>query len=290
MAGKKNILVTGGNGQLGRSLQKIAPEYPDCRFVFSDLPQLDIAERAVVEKFIDGTRADRIVNCAAYTAVDRAESDARAARRVNADGPAVLAGVAREKGIGLIHISTDYVFPGTGNRPLNEADEPDPQSVYGRTKREGEEAVKASGCDAAIVRTAWLYSEFGNNFVKTMLRVGKERGEVSVVYDQTGTPTYAEDLARAVLNLAERGPKGFGVYHYADEGAVSWYDFAQAVFELYGLDVLVKAIRTEDYPAIAPRPRYSVLSKEKIKAHGIAVPYWRESLRRCIETIKQAEK
>ena len=190
----------------------------------------------------------------------------------------------------MIHISTDYVFPGTGDRPLKEDDEPDPCSVYGRTKWEGEKALEASGCDATILRTAWLYSEFGNNFVKTMLRLGKQRPEVSVVCDQIGSPTYAEDLARAILLLAGKPSKGFRRYHYTARGEVSWYDFARTIFELYGLKTPVKAIRTGEYPSVAPRPAYSVLSNEKIQEEGIPVPLWKDSLRRCLETIKQREK
>ena len=187
------ILVTGANGQLGRSLQKISPDYPQYEYLFTDMPEVDITDKAHVSRLVKEQGIDLIVNCAAYTAVDRAESEPELAERINAFGPAVLAQIAVENHIGLIHVSTDYVFPGTGNRPLKEDDAPDPRSVYGRTKWEGEKALEASGCNATILRTAWLYSEFGNNFVKTMLRLGKQRPEVSVVCDQIGSPTYAED-------------------------------------------------------------------------------------------------
>lgn len=275
---------------MGLSLRKIGVEYTQYRFLFTDLPEGDITDKAAVESLIEKERITQIVNCAAYTAVDRAESDQDTARKINALGPAVLAGIAREKGIKLIHISTDYVFPGTGNAPLKETDPPYPASVYGQTKLEGEKAIEASGCEAAIIRTGWLYSEFGNNFVKTMLRIGCEREEVNVVYDQTGTPTYATDLARAIMTLVQNGIKGFDIYHYAGEGAVSWYDFARAIFDVYAMDVTVNAIETKDYPCAAARPGYSVLSKEKIKAAGACVPYWRDSLERCIAALKQLEK
>lgn len=284
------ILVTGANGQLGRSLQKTSPNYPQYEYLFTDMPEVDITDKAYVSRLVKEQGIDLIVNCAAYTAVDRAESEPELAERINAFGPAVLAQIAVENHIGLIHVSTDYVFPGTGNRPLKEDDVPDPRSVYGRTKWEGEKALEASGCDATILRTAWLYSEFGNNFVKTMLRLGKQRPEVSVVCDQIGSPTYAEDLARAILLLAGKPSKGFRRYHYTDRGEVSWYDFARAIFELYGLKTPVKSIRTEEYPSVAPRPAYSVLSNEKIQEEGIPVPLWKDSLRRCLETIKQQEK
>ncbi len=290
MAEKKNILVTGGRGQLGLSLRKIAAEYPQYGFLFTDLPEGDITDKTAVEDLVEKERITLIVNCAAYTAVDRAESDESTARKINALGPAVLAEIAREKGIKLVHISTDYVFPGTGNAPLKETDSPHPASVYGRTKLEGEKAIETSGCEAVIIRTGWLYSEFGNNFVKTMLRGGSEREEVNVVYDQTGTPTYATDLARAIMTLVQNGVKGFDIYHYADEGAVSWYDFARAIFDIYGMNVTVNAIETKDYPCAAARPGYSVLSKEKIKAAGARVPYWRDSLERCIAALKQLEE
>ena len=290
MAEKKNILVTGGRGQLGLSLRKIAAEYPQYGFLFTDLPEGDITDEASIDRLVEEDKIDIIVNCAAYTAVDRAESDEDTARKINALGPAVLADIARKKGIKLVHISTDYVFPGTGNSPLKETDTPAPESVYGRTKLEGEKAVEASGCEATIIRTGWLYSEFGNNFVKTMLRVGKEQGKLNVVYDQTGTPTYATDLARAIMTLVQNEVKGFDIYHYADEGAVSWYDFAKSIFDIYGMNVAVNAIEAKDYPCAAVRPGYSVLSKEKIKATGAGVPYWRDSLGQCIHILKTSDK
>ena len=280
-----NILVTGGNGQLGCSLRKIAGMYPQHRFVFTDVPEADITDWACIAALAEKHAIDLIVNCAAYTAVDRAESDAETAAKINVQGSEVLAGVARERGIGLIHISTDYVFDGESCHPLKEDRPTAPQGVYGRTKLAGEQAIEASRCNACVIRTAWLYSEYGNNFVKTMLRLGRERDELNVVYDQVGTPTYATDLAHAILRLAERGVSGFEVYHFSDEGAISWYDFAKAVFALAGIDIRVGAIETAAYPTPARRPAYSVLAKDKIREAGVRVPYWLDSLRECMAIV-----
>ena len=280
------ILVTGGNGQLGRSLNKIGAAYPQHAFVFTDMPEADITDPGRMEGLIKSEQPELIVNCAAYTAVDKAESDPASARRINAEGPRILSGIARETGIGLIHISTDYVFSGKAYRPWTENDPAEPSGVYGRTKRAGEEAVLASGCRAAVIRTAWLYSEFGNNFVKTMLRLGRERDELQVVYDQIGSPTYATDLARAILAVAEQGLNGCEIYHYSDEGAVSWYDFARTIFDLAGFQVRVKAIKSEQYAAPAPRPAYSVLAKDKIKTLGVPVPWWKDSLAECLNLLQ----
>ena len=285
-----NILVTGANGQLGRSLQKTAAAYPEYRVFFASREQTDIADRDAVEHALRESAADALVNCAAYTAVDRAEGEVEQARRANAIGPAVLAEAALRHGIPLVHVSTDYVFSGRGNRPLTEDDAPEPQNVYGRTKLEGEQAIRRCGCRAAVVRTGWLYSEFGHNFVKTMLRAARQGRELAVVHDQRGGPTYAEDLARAILELIKRGVEGFSLYHYADRGEASWYDFAQAVFDISAVHpTALRPIRTEEYPAAAPRPRYSVLDTTKIQSLGIETPLWRDSLARCIETLKHLE-
>ena len=280
------ILVTGGNGQLGRSLNKIGAAYPQHAFVFTDMPEADITHPGRMAELIKKHRPEIIVNCAAYTAVDKAESDPASARRINAEGPRILAGLARETGIGLIHISTDYVFSGKACRPWKEDDPADPSGVYGRTKRAGEEAVLASGCRGAVIRTAWLYSEFGNNFVKTMLRLGRERDELQVVYDQIGSPTYATDLAHAILTVAEQGLRGCEIYHYSDEGAVSWYDFARTVFDLSGIRVRINAIESAQYATPAPRPAYSVLAKDKIKTLGVRVPWWKDSLTECLNRLQ----
>ena len=283
--GKMVILVTGANGQLGLSLQKIAPEYPAHRFVFTDLPEGDITDAGRMEALVAGCGAEAIVNCAAYTAVDRAESDEAAAGRINADGPAVLAELAVRHGCRLIHVSTDYVFDGNGQSPYREEDAVGPVSVYGRTKLAGEERVCRSGGAGAIVRTAWLYSEFGNNFVKTMLRLAGEGRTLRVVDDQYGTPTYATDLARALMVLVERSGEGMELFHYTDDGQTTWYGFAVEIFRQAGLPVEVVPVDTAGYPTAAKRPHYSVLAKEKIMEAGAAVPPWREALRRCMDLL-----
>ena len=283
------ILVTGANGQLGRSLQKIAGGYPHHTFVFTDLPEGDIADLSAMAALFDAAAPEAVVNCAAYTAVDRAESEPEAAERVNCRGAQVLANLALERRAKLVHISTDYVFDDTGRRPLRESDPTGPQGIYGVTKLAGERAVQASGCDAAVIRTAWLYSEFGNNFVKTMLRLAKEGKSIRVVSDQTGSPTYAENLAHAVLKVIEHGITGFNLYHYADDGAVSWYEFARMIFDGTGDKIFVEPIATSDYPTAARRPAYSVLDTAKIRGIGAAVPHWRKSLQKCLKTIEEAE-
>lgn len=281
------ILVTGGRGQLGLSLQKIGGDYAAHRFVYTDLPETDITDRAAVEALIEREGIELIINCAAYTAVDKAESEPELARRINCEGPKVLAQIAKKHGLKLIHVSTDYVFDGESCHPLHEDRPASPVGVYGITKREGEIAIEQTGCDAAIVRTAWLYSEFGNNFVKTMLRVGAQRESLSVVYDQVGTPTYAPDLGAALLLIAEKGIGGFEIYHFSDEGVISWYDFAREIFDLAGMTTRVEAIESDQYPTPAKRPAYSVLSKDKIKQLGAVVPYWKDSLKICFEALKQ---
>lgn len=285
---RMNILVTGGRGQLGCALRKVSHNYPDLKLFLTDMPEADITDKSGISKLAESLKADMIINCAAYTAVDKAEAEADLARKINTDGARVLAEVCREKGIPLIQISTDYVFDGNSNQPLKEEDPANtPLGVYGKTKRDGEIAVAESGCHAAIVRTAWLYSEFGSNFVKTMLRLAESRHELGVVYDQLGTPTYAPDLAEAILDLATQGITGCEIYHYTDEGTCSWYDFAHEIFDLAHVRMKLNAIETRQYPTPAQRPRYSVLDKGKIKAKGIKVPHWRDSLRKCIAELRK---
>lgn len=285
-----NLLVTGADGQLGRSFRKIAADYPDFNFLFTDLPEGDITDRRKIERLVADNDIGAIINCAAYTAVDRAESEPEAAMRVNAEGPAVLAKVARENGIKLVHISTDYVFSGTGSNPYKEDDIPEPTGVYGRTKLQGEEAIRAAGIDAVIVRTAWLYSEYGNNFVKTMLRLSSEGKNPNVVNDQFGTPTYATDLARAVMKLIGNGIEGFAIYHFTDAGEATWYEFAREIFTMSGSSCIVSPVTTGQYPSVAKRPAYSVLDKGKIMAAGVETPPWKDSLRECIGIIGKNNK
>lgn len=279
------ILITGGNGQLGQSFAKVAEEYPAHGFFYADLPELDITSQASVAAAISEFRPDVIVNCAAYTAVDRAESEPEAARAINADGARIVAEAASREGIKLVHISTDYVFDGTASRPLREEEPVAPLGVYGRTKLEGEQVVRASGAAAAVVRTAWLYSEFGANFVKTMLRLASERREVNVVDDQRGSPTYAPDLARAVMRVIENGVSGFEIYHFAGSGVTSWCGFAAEIFRLAGSGVKLNPITTAEFPTAAPRPAYSALDTSKIASVGAVVPSWKDSLKICIENI-----
>ncbi len=276
------IGVTGADGQLGRSLRKIATEYPAFSFVFSDLPQVDITDKASVGRWVNDHGIALLVNCAAYTAVDKAESEPDAAWRINALGPQVLGEVCAGRGIKLIHISTDYVFDGTTQTPYTEQVTTHPLGVYGSTKRQGEQAVEQSGAAARIVRTSWLYSEFGHNFVKTMLRLGAERERVTVIDDQHGSPTYATNLARAVLHLAGQEFTGFDVYHYCDAGVTTWYGFAREIFRLTNTPAEVVPIATADYPTAARRPAYSVLNTEKIRRTGVTTPRWADALKECL--------
>ena len=280
------ILVIGADGQLGMSLKKISGDYPDCDFLFTDVVQLDITDEKAVREVIERSGADVIINCAAYTAVDKAESEPEAARRINALGVGVLADAATRTGAAVVHISTDYVFDGKASEPYAEDAQPHPSSVYGITKAEGERLLLQSGCRGAIVRTAWLYSEFGRNFVKTMLSLASRCDSVSVVCDQRGAPTYATDLARAVMTLVRRGfESGVRIYHFTDEGECTWNRFAERIFALSGKRCRVEAITTEQYGAPAPRPSYSVLSLASIKEAGVRVPKWEDSLAQCIEII-----
>lgn len=279
-----NILVTGANGQLGNSIRKISASYPN-NYFFTDMPEVDITNLALLENLMKEKQIDAIVNCAAYTAVDKAEDDVALATKINVDGPRNLAIAAKNANAKLVHVSTDYVFDGKRNLPLKETDATAPIGVYGRTKLAGEEAVKEVGCDAVVVRTAWLYSEFGGNFVKTMLRLGRERSEMGVVYDQVGTPTYATDLAVALMELLTKGFSGFSLYHYSNEGVISWYDFAKTIFDLSGINIKLNALESSEYPSKAERPAYSVLNKKKIREAGIKVPYWRDSLVECLRLL-----
>lgn len=282
-----NILITGANGQLGNSMRKIAGNYPQHTFIYTDMPEVDITNLPLLEGLVKKENIGAIINCAAFTAVDKAESCEELAAKINVDGAKNLAIAAKSVGAKLIHISTDYVFDGKSSLPLKETDATQPIGVYGRTKRQGEIEVEKTGCDAIVIRTAWLYSEYGNNFVKTMLRLGKERESLNVVYDQIGTPTYATDLAIAIMTLLEKGFKGFDTYHFSNEGVISWFDFTKTIFEIAGLNTKVNAIESFEYPTAAERPAYSVLNKRKIKTAGVHVPYWKDSLKTCIALLEQ---
>ncbi|MCD8185875.1 MAG: dTDP-4-dehydrorhamnose reductase [Rikenellaceae bacterium] len=283
------IGVTGANGQLGCSLRKISGEFPDFGLIFSDLPQIDITDKNGVRQWIARNGVQALINCAAYTEVDRAETEPDQAWKINALGPAVLAEICAESGIKLIHISTDYVFDGTARTPYPENHRPHPVNVYGFTKLQGETAVRQSGCEALVVRTSWLYSEFGRNFVRTILRLGAEKSRLRVIDDQVGSPTYATDLARALLTLLRKGFTGYyEVYHYCGEGTTSWYDFARIIFGMTGNPITVTPIESADYPSRATRPSYSVLDTEKIIRRGIPpIPFWTESLRECLTHLNR---
>lgn len=285
----KTLLVTGANGQLGNSIRLLAKNYSGYNFLFTDVDTLDITDPAAVRAMIKDNRVDYVLNCAAYTAVDKAEEDEALCRRINAFAVGVLGEAAHEAGAKMIHVSTDYVFNGTGYRPYVETDATRPVSAYGRTKLAGEEILQEVCPDAVIIRTAWLYSEFGNNFVKTVLRLGKERDELGFVFDQIGTPTYAGDLATAMLAVVtsdERNAFVPGVYHFSNEGVCSWYDFTVKILQIAGIDCRVLPIETKDYLTKAVRPPYSVLNKRKIKeTYGVAIPHWEESLRLCMNKL-----
>jgi len=289
-----NILVTGANGQLGNELRELATGSED-RFVFTDVNDvpgvettfLDITNADAVRIVVESERPDVIINCAAFTNVDGAEDNESLARLLNRDAVANLAEAARMSKATLIHISTDYVFDGLGCVPVRESDVPSPRSVYGRTKLEGENAARESGCRYVIIRTAWLYSPFGKNFVKTIKRHVEAGGPLKVVYDQVGTPTYAADLAAFIMHIIRTGQLSrTGIYHFTDEGAISWYDFACAIRDLCGKDCIVNPCLTAEFPAKAERPHYSVLDKSKAKeTFGFEIPYWRDSLAKCMERL-----
>lgn len=285
----KTILVTGANGQLGNSIRLLADRHPQYQFLFTDVDTLDITDLAAVKAAVQDNQVNYIINCAAYTAVDKAEDNEELCRRLNSYAVGLLGKAAHEVGAKMIHVSTDYVFSGTSCLPYKETDDTRPVSTYGRTKLAGEEVLMEVCPDAVIVRTAWLYSEFGSNFVKTVLRLGKERDELGFVFDQIGSPTYAGDLAAAILAIVvsdERDAFIPGIYHYSNEGVCSWYDFTVKILEIAGISSRVRPIETKDYPTRAVRPPYSVLNKSKIKqTYGIAIPHWESSLRVCMERL-----
>ena len=284
----RNILITGANGQLGNCLRDLAADYQDLyQFYYTDVDTLDITDAAAVEKYIVDNRMDIILNAAAYTAVDRAEDDQENAYRINCTAVGNLAEAAKRHGLFLVHISTDYVFSGESEVPYVETDTPAPMSVYGSTKLAGERAIVGSGCRAVVIRTSWLYSEYGHNFVKTMLKLGREREEVRVVCDQIGGPTYAGDLARAVMAMLEHQPEtGVEFYHFANEGVCSWFEFAKTIMRMAELPCRVEAIPSSEYPAKAHRPPFSVFNLSKIKAATrMAIPHWKDSLELTINKL-----
>ena len=285
-----NILVTGSNGQLGNELRTLAPAFPGCHFIFTDVAELDITSEPAIHRFMEAEKPAVLINCAAYTAVDKAETDAETAFLINATASGNLARATALYGAKLVHVSTDYVFDGRAFTPYREDHPVNPVSVYARSKQAGEEQVLTHAKNAVILRTSWLYSAFGHNFIKTVMRVGTERGRMGVVYDQTGSPTYARDLAGAIMKiiLDEQEMTGVEIYHYANEGVASWYDLAKAIIEMTGIPCIISPILTSEYPLPAVRPAYSVFDKTKIRQrYQLDIPYWRDSLKECIGKIGQ---
>lgn len=286
------MLITGSNGQLGSEISDLVSDYQNMEFIFKDLPELDICDSNALNTFLNDEKITAIINCAAYTAVDKAEDNPESAERVNSNGVLNLVKALEKVDGKLIHISTDYVFDGNSSIPYEESDPVNPVGVYGKTKRAGELNLIDSDIDAIIVRTSWLYSSYGTNFVKTMLRLGNERDSVNVIFDQIGTPTYARDLAKACLEILSSSifspiSKRGKIYHYSNEGVISWYDFAINIMEVAKLGCEVIPIQTTDYPTLAKRPHYSVFNKSKIKKDfEIKIPYWKRSLEECLFKIK----
>ena len=284
-----NILVTGSNGQLGNEMRVLSAAHPKHQYFFTDVVEsegvsvLDITDREAVSAFVNDNRIDLIINCAAYTNVDKAEEDEATATKINAEALAVLG----SQGVKVIHVSTDYVFSGDEHTPCRESDPVAPRTVYGVTKLRGEKLLLAACPEAVILRTAWLYSSFGNNFVKTMIRLGKEKECLGVVFDQIGTPTYAADLATAIFTVIECPVWHPGIYHFTNEGVCSWYDFTLAIHELAGIkECRVRPILSEEYQYRTPRPHYSVLDKSKFKkTFGVEIPHWMDGLQRCMAKL-----
>ena len=282
-----NILLTGANGQLGSEIKALSKSYEN-NYFFTDREELDITNQDAINTLINSHKIDTIINCAAYTAVDKAEEDTINADKINHLAVKYLAQAAKEKNIKLIHVSTDYVFDGTNHKPYIEDDNVNPNGVYGKTKLDGENAMQEiNPANSIIIRTSWVYSSFGANFVKTMLRLAKERKELGVIFDQVGTPTYAKDLAKTILEIIPKiNNEKIEIYHYSNEGVCSWYDFAKTIFELSGTECQVNPIETKEYPTPATRPHYSLLNKSKIKKeYNVTIPYWKDSLNKCLRKM-----
>lgn len=287
----KNVLVIGSEGQLGNEIKCLSSEFDNIDFIFTTIEELDITDTKRLEATIRQEAFDYIINCTAYTAVDKAESETELANAINHLALQTIGKSAFEQKSKVIHVSTDYVFDGQNHKPYTEEDKPSPNSVYGKTKLDGEKALMMNNPESIIIRTSWLYSSFGHNFVKTMLQLGKNKDELNVIFDQIGTPTYAKDLAEVILEIIQKDinlsiPFNKGIYHYSNEGVCSWYDFTKAIHELSAINCSVHPIETKDYPTDAPRPQYSVMNKAKIKTiYKINIPHWRESLQECLSRI-----
>lgn len=286
----KNVLVTGGKGQLASALKKQTKDWKNHQFIFLDSDQLDITDAAYVSQFFQNNRLAYCINCAAFTHVDKAEEEKAMAHRVNVYGAKVLAESCNTHGVSLLQISTDYVFDGTQTRFYREDDDTNPLNEYGRSKLDGEKAITSILPEHFIIRTSWLYSEYGSNFLKTMLRLGATKKEINVVCDQIGTPTNASDLAAVLVKILAEESEAYGIYHFSNEGVASWYDFAMAIFEESNMKTDVVPIRSDSFPALAIRPAFSVLDKSKVKEiFNLRIPYWRESLIRSIKAINEGK-
>ena len=285
------ILVTGSNGQLGSEMVALQTQETPHQWFNLDINELDITDKNAVEQFVVNNKIDGIINCAAYTNVDKAEEDVALCYKVNRDAPQYLAQAIEKVGGFIIHISTDYVFDGTNNIPYTEQDKPNPVTIYGKSKIEGEQYVCESCKQHIIIRTAWVYSSYGKNFVKTMIKLGKEKPNLGVIFDQVGSPTYARDLAKTIITIVNQGIIP-GIYNFSNEGVISWYDFTKNIHQLANItSCKVAPIHTADYPTLAQRPHFSVLDKTKIKnTYNIEIPYWRDSLEECIQLLEQQKK
>ena len=288
----KRVLVTGKNGQLGLSIAKIAQDYPQYDMTFVGRDQLDLSQSQTIIEYFQSKTFNVIINCAAHTAVDKAESDPEIAIQVNYLAVKQMAKIAKDQNAILIHISTDYVFNGKNHKPYVETDPVDPINLYGQTKLKGEQSIYIIQPKGMVIRTSWLYSEFGDNFVKTMLRLGKERENLDVIYDQVGSPTFAGDLAKAIFDMLSRpfqfGKESLQTFHFSNEGICSWYDFAKTIFELSNIHCRVNPIETKDYPTPAKRPHYSVLNKLKIRqGYMLEISYWKDSLATCLNELEK---
>ena len=285
------ILVTGSNGQLGSEMVALQAQQTHHQWFNLDINELDITDKNAVEQFVVNNKIDGIINCAAYTNVDKAEEDVALCYKVNRDAPQYLAQAIEKVGGFIIHISTDYVFNGTNNIPYTEQDKPNPVTIYGKSKIEGEQYVCESCKQHIIIRTAWVYSSYGKNFVKTMIKLGEKKPSLGVIFDQIGSPTYARDLAKAIITIVNKGIKP-GIYNFSNEGVISWYDFTKHIHQLANItSCKVAPIHTADYPTLAQRPHFSVLDKTKIKnTYNIEIPYWRDSLEECIQLLEQQKK
>jgi dTDP-4-dehydrorhamnose reductase len=292
----KDILVTGKTGQLGQSIQQLTAQYPLYRFTFAGRDELDLSSPQSITEYFTDRVFDVIINCAAHTAVDKAESEPELANQINHLAVKQLADIAKAHNSTLIHISTDYVFNGQNYKPYVETDSVDPRGVYGLTKLKGEQAFQTINPHGCIIRTSWVYSEFGNNFVKTMMKLGAERDQLGIIFDQVGSPTYAGDLAKAILEMlssdqltngADKGTIQNAIYHFSNEGVCSWYDFAKSIFSISNIHCNISPIETKEYPTPAKRPHYSLLNKAKIKSEfGLIIPYWQDSLQTCIQILQ----